>query len=291
MEKLVLVLLTVLMVTGAAAQQSGNSAYSNGRYEALGKPNIENRLYLTDSTFIIEGSVLKNVVADGYIATFGLAEEGMSLKDCNERINSRINDFIAALAKFGIQKNEIYVDMTTQNKIYDYNTIQGIAEQYLKGFELKKNVIFKFTKINDIDKLVLIAADYKIYDLVKVDYIVNDIEAVYQELFKAASTIIEKKKALYQSAGVSQIEVGQTQVYGENFTSYSPTQLYKSYLINESSDYYNNYGNQKKDLRKSPTFYYDKINTAGFDKVINPYVIEPVVEFVLTLQMKFGVKK
>jgi uncharacterized protein YggE len=291
MKRLVLILLTALMVTGAAAQQSGNSAYSNNRYEAIGKPDFDNKQYLSDSTFIIQACVLKNVIADGYIATFGLAEEGLTLKECNERITERINNFIAALVKFGIQKNDIFVDMTTQNKIYDYNTVQDVAEQYLKGFELKKNVIFKFNKITDMDKMLLIAAEYKIYDIVKVDYIVNDIEGVYQELFKAASAVIEKKKALYTSAGASQIMPNATQVYGENFASFYPPQLYKSYVINESSEYYNNYGTQKKDLRKSPTFYYDKINTYGVDKVINPYVIEPAVEFVFTLQMKYKVKK
>lgn len=292
MKSLFIILLTALMVTAAAAQQSGNSAYSNSRYDAIGKPDFDSKLYLNDSTFIIEGSVMKNVIADGYTATFGLAEEGTSIKDCNKRITDRINDFIDDLIKFGIQKNDVFVDMTTQNKIYDYNISQGVAEQYLKGFELKKNVIFKFAKISDLDKIVIIAAEHKIYDLVKVDYIVSDIEAVYQELFKTATFIIDKKKALYSASGVSEVDLKGTQVYGEQFTSFYPTQLYKSYTVNESSDYYDYDGSRKKkDLRKSPTFYYDKINTSGFDKIINPYVIEPAVEFVLTLQMKYKVKK
>ncbi len=291
MKEMILVLITLCVVMSAEAQQSGNSAYNNSRFENIGKPSLNERLYLNDSTFIIEGSVLKNVIADGYVATFGLAEEGLSLKDCNKRITDRINDFVADLVKFGIQKNDIYVDMTTQNKIYDYNVTGSFAEQYLKGFELKKNVVFRFNKIGDLDRIMLIAAEYKIYDIVKVDYIVNDIESIYQELFKSVTAIIEKKKALYASAGTSPIQPVGTQVYAEQFTSYYPEQLYKSYVVNESSEYYNNYGNQKKDLRKSPTFYYSPINIAGFDKVINPYVIEPAVEFVLTLQMKYKSKK
>ena len=43
-------------------------------------------------------------------------------------------------------------------------------------------------------------------------------------------------------------------------------------------------------LRKSKTFYYDKMNYSGFDKVINPSYTRIPIQFVLDVQMKYSLK-
>ncbi|MBK9981765.1 MAG: SIMPL domain-containing protein [Saprospiraceae bacterium] len=271
-------------------QQSGNSVYGQGYTK--GKMPGKETLYLSDSTFIIEASVLQNVIADGYVATFGLAEEATTLKECNEKIDKRIKDFTSQLTKMGVAKTDIYVDMTSQNKVYDYKITGEVAEEYLQGFELKKNVIVKFNHISDLDQMVIMASNLEIYDLVKVDYIVNDLNAIHTQLLTAASEIISQKKTLY--AALTNAHLSPTaEIYGDQFYSFYPDQLYASYQAFESgnisgSGYNNTY--TTKDARKSATYYYDKINYSGFDKVINPYVTEPAVEFVITLQIKFEIE-
>ena len=282
---------TILLVSTVHAQQSGNSVYGQGYNSTYAKSQTVDKLFLTDSTFIIQASVMVNVIADSYVATFGVAESSTTLSDCNDKIDKRIASFIADLTKLGVAQTDLYVDMTTQNKIYDYKMNGSVAEQYIKGFEIKKNVIVKFKNIKDLDKMIISASTYQIYDLVKVDYEVADINKIYTQLFQSATEIINQKKGLYVTATNAKLN-SVSEIYGESFYNYSPSQLYKSYTAYESSDVYGQYTNYvKKDLRKSTTYYYDKMSYSGFDKIINPTVTEPAVEFVLTLQIKFQIEK
>ncbi|MCX6258899.1 MAG: SIMPL domain-containing protein [Bacteroidia bacterium] len=282
----------LLMASVVQAQISGNSVYGQNYSQTSGNIQTIDKLYLTDSTFIIQARVAMNVIADSYVATFGVDEQAKSLDDCNDNIEKRINSFISDLSKLKIAKADIYTDMTTQNKIYDYKVNDRVAEQYLKGFELKKNVIIKFINIKDLDKMVTSASAWQIYDLVKVDYNVTDMNKIYTQLFQAGTEIINQKKGLYVGATNATLAPA-SEIYGEEFYSLSPSQLYKNYTAYESSDVYNNeYSNYtKKNLSKSTTFYYDKMNYSGFDKVINPIVTEPATEFVLILQIKYLTEK
>lgn len=278
----------------AGAQHGGNAVRSSGygnSNAARPQAPAAGRLFLTDSTFLIEANVLANVIADSYVAVFGLAEESATVADCNEKIDKRAEAFIAELGKLGIARQDIYVDMTTQTKILDYKLSGSLAEQYLKGFELKKNVIVKFKRIGDLDGMVLAAAAHQIYDLVKVDYEVSDINKVYVQLFQAAMEVINQKKGLYIAATGMKLQPV-SQVYGEDFTTYYPAQLYRAYTAEESSEVYGSYSNYtRKDLNKGATYYYDRASYSGFDKVLNPTVTEPAVEFMLLLQLKFQLEK
>lgn len=100
--------------------------------------------------------------------------------------------------------------------------------------------------------------------------------------------VINEKKDMYVKATNVKLK-STSQILGESFYSMSPSQLYDDYTPNVSTEY-NDYV-KKKDLRKSTTYYYNHINYSGFDKVFNPTVIEPAVEYVLTLQIKFYLDK
>ena len=288
--KKVIVLLIFLLISKLNAQVSGNSVQKNYQRNQIGILEPQ-KLFITDSTFIVQANILKNVIADNYVAVFGVSEKANSLKESNENINKRITNFISDLVKIGINKNDIYVDMTTQTRIYDYKIQEDVATQYVNGFEIKKNVILKFKKISDLDKMVICASNYNIYDLIKVDYLVSNEEEVYSNLFEIAKSTIEKKKNLYVSATNVKLDTS-SQIFGEKFYSQSPQESYNSYNSNLSSTYTNdNTYNKRLDLVKTPTYYYDKLNYSGFDKIINPIVTEPVVEYVLSLQIKFKILK
>ncbi len=95
-------------------QQIGNRVI--GKQYNSRQSNEISRLYLSDTSFIVQANVLINVIADSYVATFGVSESSTSLKDANSKINKRIKDFSAALAKFGISETDIYrYDNTNSN--------------------------------------------------------------------------------------------------------------------------------------------------------------------------------
>ena len=277
-------------------QVSGNQVFN--QYGNYGDKNSSpatpspSKIYLTDSTFFINSSVLINVVADSYVATFGVAESAETLKAANMQIEDRIQKFISALKKMGVLPSDIYVDMTTQTQILDYKINGSYAEQFISGFEQKKNVIVKFKNINDLDKMVIAASEYEIYDLVKVDYIVTDHNKIYTQLFQTAMEFLNNKKDLYVKA--TNIKLNKyPKISGELFYSLTPPELYESYtpknISTEYSDY--DYNRKKKNLQVSTTYYYNHINYSTFDKVINPIVTAPAVEFILLLQLKFDIEK
>jgi uncharacterized protein YggE len=269
------------------AQHSGNSVIGQNYYSKQEiAPHTIGKLYLSDSSFLVGANVLANVIADNYVVTFGISDSATTLKEANSRIDSRIQNFIASLIKMGIAKTDIYVDMTTQTEIADYKVMKNYAEQYISGFEQKKNVIIQFKNINDLDKMIITASGYGIYDIAKVDYNVTDINKIYLQLFQTAMDVINGKKKLYATATNVQL-LPTSEIYSDSFYSFYPAQLYKSYTPDVSTVFQDNDYGKRKNLQKNTTYYYDKLNYSGFDKVINPIVTEPAVEFILNLQLKF----
>lgn len=289
--KTLTILLLLFLGNTLFGQISGNSVIDQN-YTNLRQP-VTTKIYLTDSTFVIQANVLANIIADSYVAVFGVSESAKSLADANTNIDKRIQAFISALTKSGIAKDDIFVDMTTQTQLADYKITGNYAEQFISGFEQKKNVIVNFTGIQDLGNLVTLASGFEIYDLVKVDYIVKDLNKIYVQLFQSAMDVIKTKKDLYVSATDVKL-LPSSQIYGESFTGYYPSQMYKSYTPNVSSELYTYYDDskfRKKDLKKNTTYYYEKVNYSYFDKVLNPVVTEPAVGFVLTLQIKYEIDK
>ena len=274
----------------ASAQYSGNAVLEEYNRETI-RPSLSpamTKVYLSDSSFLISANVLVNVIADSYVATFGVAESALSLREANIKMDKRISAFTADLAGMHIAPENIYIDVTTQTQISDYKVSGDYAEEYVLGFQQKKNVIVKFKRVKDLDQILAFASSHAIYDLAKVDYIVEDVNKIYVQLFRMAMEVVNEKKELYTLA--TNTKAGsRSEVYGEAFRSFYPVQLYKTYTPNVSTVYenYSSYG-KRKGLAKNATYYYNKVDYTGFDKIINPAVVEPAVEFTFSLQVKFA---
>ncbi|NJO92339.1 MAG: SIMPL domain-containing protein [Chloroflexia bacterium] len=182
-----------------------------------------NGLYLEINAFAKIGNdsvSLRSILGGSNVVYF---KEAVTLSEANSKIDKRISDFLSALLKMGISKDDIYIDMTTQTLISDYKVTGNYAEQFISGFEQKKNVVIKFENIKQLDQMVVIASDYGIYDLAKVDYIVLDNNKIYTELFQVAVNVINGKKELYTKATNVKLQTG-SQIYGESFYSFFPAE-------------------------------------------------------------------
>ena len=284
--------ITMVLLTGTVFGQVSGNQITGQSYNRTNRPQTVNKLYLSDTSFIVTANVLINIIADTYVATFGVSESATTLKEANTKIDDRIQNFVTALTtRMEVSKTDIHIDLTTQTQISDYNVNGNYAEQFISGFEQKKNVIIKFKKIQDLDEMLALASDHGIYDLAKVDYLVTEINSVYTQLFRSALEVVNSKKEMYVEATNIKLRAS-SQIYGESFYSFSPSQLYKSYTPNITAEYrnYNSTG-KRKDLKKNTTYYYDHLNYSGFDKILNPVVTEPAVEFVLMLQIKFYIDR
>lgn len=301
-----LVWLGLLLPLISYGQVSGNQVMQRqgGRYqeEHNNSPSalLPDKLQLTDSTFLLGANVMQHVKADRYVAVFSLRQEASSVAVAEKLLSARVHRFTERLRRLDVDAANMYTDIITQTQVHDVRTseVGGVTtnQEYLKGFELTRNVIVPFRRAEALNQMLTIAAADSIYDLVKVDYIVSDPDAVYAALFKAASEVINRKKANYLALTSVQLRP-EAQPYAEVFSSYVPAEQYKSYQaavktpLYEETDADGRRRERYKALPTLSTYYYDTPSNSGFDRVINPVVTEPVVTFTLAVQVKYSIEK
>ncbi|RLJ31628.1 uncharacterized protein DUF541 [Chryseobacterium sp. 7] len=280
------------------AQVGGNQIYrdKNNDYTPLRNLpefNNSNSYFTNDSTLVVSVKVLMNKTADRYKLTLGLNEEATTPKVAIENINRRINGFIKRISSMGIKNDDIFVDFISQTKIYDYdiNKDTQVTIQKMDGFETKKNIIITVNKHSMIEKLISEASDFQIYDIIKVDYISNDIDKIQEDLLKEAYAVFDKKKENYFSLFKKEIIGKPTATSG--FTYIFPKTQYQNYTALESASVTYGYDTRyiKKEERKLKTFYYDGTDYTGFDKVINNSDPEVGIQYIMNLSVKYDLKK
>jgi uncharacterized protein YggE len=282
-----------------AAQASGNVGYaqSGGSNRAEQSERAKRSVARDDqpptaTSMFVEASVLANVRADEHVAVFGLMQECAAVPECNQKMDATVRAFLADLAPLGVGPSDAYVDFASQNKIYGFRVAANVAREQLVGFELKKNVAVRYRDRDLLDKLILAAARHQIFDLIKVDYVVRDPSAVQNQLMEEAAKVIEQKAVRYTRLLGIKFH-GPAQVYAERPSAYFPTEMYDSYTAFESESVEReSYEESKMTVhraRKSRTFFFNPLNADGFDRVINPVVIEPVVQFTLYLKVKYEI--
>ena len=297
---LTIFLITIVCTVTCLAQASGNVGYAQGGGNARAEQNEKNKRTQTKeemppsaTSLFVDASVLMNVKADEYVAVFGISQECVTVPECNQKMDATVSEFSSQLKQLGIGRDDFYVDFAAQNKIYGYQVTGSIAKENLVGFELKKNISIHYLDKMLLDKLVIAASGAKIFDLIKVDYIVKDPSPIQNRLIEEAAKIIKLKVA--RNERLLNIKLlPPAQIYTEKPSIYFPTEMYDSYTAYESEEIgSDNYRDKYtvQNARKSRTFFFNALNTDGFDLVINPIVIEPVVQFTLYLKVKYEIEQ
>lgn len=292
--KLIIALL-LLNVLCVSAQISGNQVYGKNNYNGnnYNQSSLPNNIVVSinDNHLTVTVKMLLNKKADGFVITLGLNQEDETVSGCSKKINSRIDGFLDKIKALGIKKENCYIDFISQTKIYDFNANLETAHQIDKGFEIKKNIIITTSNANSLEKLIAIASNFEIHDIIKVEYFNNDTNAIHNSLFDEALVLAEAKKSRYMKSFGKRV-VG-TPSATEEFATIFPKTQYKMYQAFESAEIETNYNNRnqylKKIARKNKTFYYDGISSAGFDKVINPTQMEVGIQYILTLTMSYKI--
>jgi uncharacterized protein YggE len=282
------------------AQASGNVGYAQAGGNARAEQNERNKrtpgqaeMPPSATTMFIDASVLMNVRADEHVAVFGVAQECAAVPECNQKMDATVRAFSGDLKQIGIGGDDIFVDFAAQNKIYGYDVSAGVAKEKLVGFELKKNVSVHYKDRLLLDKLAIAASKSGIFDLIKVDYVVRDTGNVQNKLMEEAARIIKTKEARYEKLFGIKLQLP-AQVYTEKPSIYYPSEMYDSYTAYEAEDINSDSFRQKytvQNARKSRTFFFNALNADGFDQVVNPIVIEPVVQFTLYLKVKYEIEQ
>lgn len=286
------VILVFLFISSLSqAQISGNQVYGNTNSN-YSRGQKSQAITVNNNVLSVSISILMNSKADGFVMTLGLNQEEETVAICNLKINTRINGFMSKIKALGVKKDDSYIDFISQTKVYDFSVEGNTAKQFERGFEIKKNLIITTKNISDLEKLITLASEYEIYDIIKVEYFNENSDEIHTTLFDEALEMAEIKKDKYLKSFRKRI-VG-TPDANEVFEVYFPKNQYKVYQAFESAEIETNYNNRninymKKLARKNKSFYYDGVSAAGFDKVINPNQTEVGIQYTMTLTVSYKI--
>jgi uncharacterized protein YggE len=294
MKQCVLFILTLFAAFPAYAQEAGNRIYGNNGYyqQKRGAQVNTGNLGNQNDGYSIEASVLTNLKPDAFVVVFGVNDEGANAAASNEKVNTKIADLMQRLRPLGIDSNDVFIDFITQTRVYDFTVSGNQATENQTGFETKKTIAIRYKSRELFERIVRAAAELRIFDLIKVDYIVSDFDAVRTALFDAAVKVIKSKEQKYASSlGISLGAIG---LSVEKYNVSYPSEAYQRYQAFETGDaqVYNPQGASSRVVqRKGFTFFYDPFEASGFDSVIVPLGLEPVVQFSIYLRMQYQYKR
>ena len=282
------------------AQFGGNASFNQSgesraeQHEAVQRHIAKDDQPPTSTTSFIEANVLLNEKAAEYVVTFGLVAEGKTVEECSQRMENTVKEIRDGLRKLAVADQDVFVDYITQTKIYGYEITENLAEEKLVGFELKKNLSIHYTDHSQLDRFVGVAAKSGVHDLIKVDYLLKDLPAIQDRLMDEAAKVIKRKAARYESLLGTKVRPS-PQIYAERYATYFPSKQYDSYTAFgaegiASGGEPNRQTHTIKSARKTRTFYFNGLDANGFDAVINPVILEPVVQVTLYLKVKYEIK-
>ena len=287
----VLLFMLACAVTGIA-QEAGNRQYGSGANRRASPSNgvifgTENKDLIPAQ--YIEAYVLLNSAPDEFVAVFGVAREAPTAAESNLKVNAQLEQFLKAITKLGIARSDTFVDLITQNRVYTFVPGTGnIIQEKLTGFETKKTIAVRYKDRALLEKLLTEAAAVSIFDLIKVDYVITDMIKIRNRLFEEASRIIKQKEETYTRA--LGLKLRRDAIYQEKYDTLYPAELYETYRAFESGTVDANYESRTRGVRerKSSTSYLEPLDRSGFDSVLSPIGIEPVVQATLYLKIRYA---
>lgn len=304
MKKILFAACLLLYSTISFSQAAGNAIYSNqnNNYQGVAPTytnGVDLNLQHANSNFssLLEANIMINVKATAYVAIFSLSQHGNSIEEVERLMQARIEVFKQKVANEG-GAWKIFVDPVALVPTYEIEVTEKKFSKTLNeqpsGFEIKKNIHITFGDHDHINRLITLAAQAEVYDLVKVDYAVDNMDNIIEQLRQEALVILDRKKKSMETAGMH----ARFNNFGERYGSVYPLERYASYYAYKTGvapSFATRYkkGTPQQTIQynyaeKNKTIYYEKISDKQFDKVINPVVGEPQVQIYLTMKASYN---
>ena len=271
----------------------------NNANEAYNYRQVQQQAYYpvyssNDTSFTVEAKVMMNVKADEYVIIFATSQVGETIENCHDVINKRLDNFINSVLPLGVKKEDVFIDFISQFPIFEVEVEKKLFSKTYneipKGFEVRKNIHLRYKDSKIIEQMLIKASQNEIYDIVKVDYVINNSQAVYDSLRATCVKIINEKEKEYKKLGIKYDSKYQT--VKDDISSIYPLDRYSTFteFVKYTGDV-TKPGSKSLSHSNVPALYYDKQAYTGYDLVINPAVIEPVVQFTCNLTVKYVLKK
>ncbi|WP_422106077.1 SIMPL domain-containing protein [Winogradskyella sp.] len=252
-----------------------------------------NKVLNPSNILTIDVKALQNVSATAYTAMFNLSQIGPTAERTNTLIKDRIEAIKKRLNNIGITEEAIAIDVISFVPVYEVEVTKKLfSKTYTevpKGFELQQNIHIQFTKTNQFESILEACAKSEVYNLVKVDYYIENIQEVYKNLQDKLLDLIEDKKSYYNTLGFNLSEYD-IKIADDKYC-YFPKDFYQSYQAYNSVSF----ETLKKDkgitsVKKQRSYYYQPLTYESYDIVINPAILEPVVQIGMNIKLVFTPK-
>jgi uncharacterized protein YggE len=275
---LALLLPTLLCTNMAWAQVAGNVNYQQ---QVKYSDNTINVNYPNNGNLLVDVKGMANIKADNYVAIFNVEQTGKTTEEVNTLFDERVNLAIDQI-KAKRKDVEVYVDMISFVPVYAYEVEKKIFSKKTynevpAGFELKKNIHIKYTEPSALSDIISILSANEIYDLIRVDYFSNNLEAIKKQLMDKAKLIVQDKIKNYEAILGASLTAAPKSI-SDGYKVVLPVEMYSSYQAYSSSSLTTEKSTQVSQAEKSTTLYYQPIIDKEFDFVINPTVFEPVIQ-------------
>ena len=295
------IILAVALLLGICsvlqAQVSGNINYQNANVQRqdLAIRNLnESRVPVAQlqgkDMMILDIKGLMNAKADSYLAIFNVIQLGETAAEAEKLISDRIGAFLNAAREMGVQEAQIHIDMVSFVPVYEYEVEKKLFSKSYneipKGFEMQKNVHILFEDSKVLDRLVTAAAQQEIYDLIKVDYFVEDNEGNINQLREACVAQVKARLKAYGELGMSVDSV--FRIAGEASRVFYPIERYRTYESFSSPSI--QALSKKGDVSQAPkpkTMYYEMLPYNDYDIILNPSMLEPAVQYSFNLKVQY----
>ncbi|WP_299366824.1 SIMPL domain-containing protein [Winogradskyella sp.] len=252
-----------------------------------------NKVLQPSNVLTIDVKALQNVSASTYTAMFNLSQIGPTAEATNTLMKERIDNIKKRLVLLGITEKDIAIDVISFIPVYEVEVTKKLfSKTYTevpKGFELQQNIHIQFTKTNQFESILEACAKSEVYNLVKVDYYIENIQEVYKNLQDELLKLIEDKKAYYSVLGFDLSEYD-VKIADDKYC-YFPKDFYQSYQAYNSVSF----EALKKDkgvtsAKKQTSYYYQPLTYERYDIVIDPSILEPVVQIGMNIKLVFTPK-
>jgi hypothetical protein len=284
MKKILLLLAMIAISQMSWGQVAGNSNYQNQIQYANNSIDLK---FPTNLTINIKG--LANITAENYVAIFSVSQIGKTAEEVNTLMDNRLNQ---ALNNFkNKQEIESYIDMISFVPLYEYEVEKKIFSKKTysevpKGFELKKNIHIKYKNPNLLNEIIATLASAEIYDLVRVDYFSDKIDVIKADLVNKAKDLLQDKIKNYKQIVGAKMDSTSKKII-DGFKIVYPIEMYQTYQAYASADLNLNKNAIVNQTEKSTTLYYQPIVNKDFDFVINPVILEPVIQVLYEIKIEF----
>lgn len=278
-------------------QRAYNEPSMNANVAGYYSPNNDNQgrmVFAGENVMILQVNALSNNRAKEYVAVFNITQAGATAEEADRLLNEKVNSFTTSAVALNVARENIYVDMVSFLPRYEYVASKKVFSKKTytevpKGFILQKNIHAKFSSPEMLDKLITIAAKNEIYEVVKVDYTVENPDKIYAELRSKAMAYLNEEIEAYKKIGI-QLDSAY-KVATENTLAIYPANRYTSYQAFSSVSMDAVRGAQIMEAEKTTTSFYNAIPQDAYDIVINPTILEPEVQYSYSLKVKFTMKE